>query len=180
MQSDVPNSAKAAATAVPESTKQGIVVWLVENRVRLFKFASVGASGVIVNLLVFELCLFSLTYFQLSEELRFAIANSAGIIVSILTNFILNDIWTWSDREKGTVRDTFNRLAKYYVTASGVGLIQFAVSWLSLTLLWSYLELNVYNFDLGPRLAVCTGIGIAMFFNFAASHLWTFRDTNRG
>ena len=179
MQSDLPNSAEAASTPVAQYNKSGIGVWLRENRTRLYKFASVGASGVIVNLLVFELCLFVLKYSTLSEDPRLAIANCAGIVVSILTNFILNDIWTWSDRDKGTIRDTFNRLAKYYVTASGVGLIQFAVFWLSLALLWSHLELHVFNVDLGPRLAVCTGIGIAMFFNFAASHLWTFRDTNR-
>ncbi len=179
MQSDLPNSAEAARTPIPESIKPGIVIWLRENRVRLYKFASVGASGVLVNLLVFELVLLLLTNVTLSEKLQFAIANSVGIVVSIFTNFILNDLWTWSDRDKGTLRDTFNRLAKYYVAASAVGLIQFTVSWLSFTLLWSHLELRIYSLDLSPRIAVFTGIGIAMFFNFAASHLWTFRDINR-
>lgn len=179
MPSDLPNSAKAAHTSVSHSQKSGIGVWLRENRVRLYKFASVGASGVIVNLLVFELCLSLLKYFTLSEDLRFATANSIGIVISILTNFILNDLWTWSDRNKGTLRDTFNRLAKYYVAASAVGLIQLTVSWLSFTLLWSHIELYVHNLDLSPRIAVFTGIGVAMFFNFAASHLWTFRDINR-
>lgn len=176
MQSDSPNSAKVVLTPASHSTKPGIVSWLSENRIRLFKFASVGASGVVVNLLVFELCLYMLQYTAFSDDLKFAIANSIGIIVSILTNFILNDLWTWSDRSKGTLRNTFARLAKYYVAASAVGLIQLSVSWLSFTLLWSQFEIRLYDLDLSPRIAVFTGIGVAMFFNFAASHLWTFRD----
>lgn len=176
MQSNPSNSTEAVLRTPPESTRTGILGWLRTNRTRLLKFASVGASGVLVNLLVFELCFRLLLPSALSGDPRFTTANAAGLLISIFTNFILNDLWTWGDRQKGTRRDTLIRLGKYYVTASAAGLAQLAVAWLSFRLLWSHIELIAFEINLSPSISVITGIGVAMFLNFAASHLWAFRD----
>ena len=69
--------------------------------VRLFRFGVVGFSGVFVNLAVSE-ALFRWALLELQPETwRLAVANALGVVVSIFTNFILNDRWTWGDRSKG-------------------------------------------------------------------------------
>ena len=58
---------------------------------RFLRFAAVGASGVVVNLGALAL----LTTAGLTPTLASALA----IQVSILTNFFLNDFWTFRDHE---------------------------------------------------------------------------------
>jgi dolichol-phosphate mannosyltransferase len=144
---------------------------------RLVKFGLVGVSGVAVNLVVFEL-LFRLAHLQ------FSLANAVGIVVSIFTNFLLNDNWTWGDRIKGTRRDWVRRLTKYYVSASAAAGVQLLVASGAMTFVFNDLSLVLpesfgiaeTSVDLGPTLAVLTGIVFGMAINFVASHLWAFRD----
>lgn len=153
--------------------------WLRDNRVRLCKFAGVGLSGVVVNLAVFSLAFHVVLTAVISGDLRFILANAAGFVVSVFTNFLLNDWWTWGDRTKGSLRHWWHRLAKYYVTASSAGGVQILTAWLSLTLLWAPLAPAFQGYELAPKLAVLTGIGFGMAINFAASHLWAFRNVSR-
>ncbi|MFU8804848.1 MAG: GtrA family protein, partial [Bradymonadaceae bacterium] len=93
--------------------------WFAENRQRLLKFAGVGITGVVVNLMIFELCFgFLLTGF-FGGTVLFNVSNGLAILVSIFTNFLLNDLWTWGDRVKGVrKRDWLKRITKYYLSAS--------------------------------------------------------------
>ena len=150
--------------------------WLRDNQGRLLKFASVGVSGVVVNLAVFTLAFHFLLTPLSGGDLRFVAANAAGFVVSVFSNFLLNDWWTWGDRTKGRLRDWWHRLGKYYVTASGAGAVQILTAWLSLTLLWAPMEPVLLEYELAPMLGVLTGIGCGMAINFTASHLWAFRD----
>ena len=150
--------------------------WLRSNRTRLLKFAGVGLSGTGVNLAISMLAFHIALVPFLSGDLRFVAANAAGFVVSVFTNFILNDWWTWGDRRKGRIRHWFSRLGKYYVTASGAGAIQLLTAWLSLTLIWVPLSPTLAGFKLAPALSVLTGIGCGMVINFTVSHLWAFRD----
>ena len=150
--------------------------WLRANRGRLLKFASVGLSGVVVNLAIFLLAFHVVFAPLLSGDLQFIVANGTGFVVSVFTNFLLNDWWTWGDRTKGRLRDWWHRLGKYYVTASGAGAVQILTAWLSLTLLWAPMEPVLLEYELAPMLGVLTGIGCGMAINFTASHLWAFRD----
>ena len=144
---------------------------------RLIKFGLVGVTGVVVNLAVFEV-LFRLAHLQ------FSLANAIGIVVSIFTNFLLNDSWTWGDRIKGTRRDWAGRLTKYYVSASAAAGVQLLVASGAMTFVFEGLPLTlpeslgspVGGVDVGPTLAVLTGIAFGMAINFLASHLWAFRD----
>ncbi|MBM3303849.1 MAG: GtrA family protein [Candidatus Aenigmarchaeota archaeon] len=61
---------------------------------RIFKFAIVGASGVVVNLAI----LWLLTELA---GLFYLLSAVASIEVSIVTNFLLNEHWTFSDRRSG-------------------------------------------------------------------------------
>lgn len=159
-----------------------------ENVVRFIKFGLVGGLGVVVNWLFFEIGYY--VFASLAGRAPVLIGYGLGLVVSIFTNFVLNDIWTWADREKGGIRHWFHRLGKYYVAASVAGAVQFGVSWASLEILWSKLDVmfpgwqmpvvwsgvEIPAFDLGPRLGLLTGIACGMVINFLASHLWAFQD----
>ncbi|RAL24727.1 hypothetical protein DL240_00520 [Lujinxingia litoralis] len=146
-----------------------------EHGARLLMFGVVGLSGVGVNLAVFKLFYLGLVPGGLGEDARFLLANLAGIIVSIFTNFLLNDRFTWGDRQKGSRRDWWRRLIRYYLAASGAGAVQMVTAWASLPL-WVMLNLNPGGYKLAPTLGVLTGIACGMALNFVASHFWAFRD----
>jgi putative flippase GtrA len=131
---------------------------------RLLQFGAVGASGVLVNMAGVWLGLRLFEPFP--ADARDALSSALGIAISILTNFLLNDLWTWGDREKGSRRrDWLKRLASYYVVSAAAGLLQFGTA-MGLRLA---LELNLY-------LAQAVGIGLGTVVNYVVNNLWTFRD----
>lgn len=156
------------------------LLWIRQNQRRLFRFAAVGVSGTAVNVLIANLALlFFLTPFLRGSPL-FITANFLGFIVSVFTNFMLNDRWTWGDREKGGISQWFQRLGRYYLSAAGAGAVQLVTAWMSLEWLWRPLELKVMNFELASSLSIMTGIGFGMVINFVVCHLWAFRDVSHG
>ncbi len=157
---------------------RNLVHWLRTHHIRLLKFAVVGFSGVFVNLAVFNLTYYAGLDGLLSGDPRFVLANAAGFVTSVFTNFLLNDFWTWGDRRKGDLRHWFKRLVKFYITASGAGTVQLLTAWISLTIVWVPLDPTPLGYKLAPSLGVLTGIGCGMVINFTASHLWAFRDAS--
>ena len=144
-----------------------------EGVVRFLKFAVVGTSGLVVNVIIFETA--RATIFSMLEiDARIIASNAVGIVVSIFTNFMLNDRWTWGDREKTSFG---RRLIRYYAAASISAAIQIGVTWGSFVLLWQYLPTVVLEHDVGPTLGLLTGIACGMFVNFLASHFWAFEDS---
>jgi dolichol-phosphate mannosyltransferase len=73
------------------------------------KFAAVGASGVIVNLGI----MWILLYYGVIKE----ISSLAGIEASIISNFILNDRFTFQGREERKY-SFFTRLLFYHISSS--------------------------------------------------------------
>src|SRR5690554_4740976 len=113
----------SAAPIVSERAILGIGFLTVARVKRLIKFGLVGVSGVFVNLVVFEL-LFRLASFP------FSLANAGGIALSVFTNFLLNDAWTWGDRKKGARRrDWLRRVSKYYISAAAAAGVQLTIAW---------------------------------------------------
>ena len=93
---------------------------------RFIKFCLVGASGVPVNLLCTWLG-HRVLFASLDEGARKATAYLLGILISILTNFLLNDLWTWKDRQ--AARSHFlGRLLRFYLVCSAASLIQWGVA----------------------------------------------------
>lgn len=124
-----------------------------------------GASGVPVNL-VFTWIGHTWLFAGLSAEARSAGAFTLGIAVSIFTNFIFNDLWTWGDRDKQR-RGFWGRLGRFYLACSLASAVQFGVAMV--------LNLGV---QLHYLLAQLTGIAVATVLNYAANNLWTF-NTNK-
>lgn len=156
---------------------------------RLVKFGVVGASGVVVNLAVFEVA-YRFVLSATAVGTRVTLANAAGLVISIFTNFVLNDKWTWGDRAKGELRHWLGRMFKYYVSASVAGGVQLVVTWLAFKHVFGDLALEVPIpegvsgvvptvggvYDVSPTIAVLTGIACGMVLNFLAGHLWAFRN----
>lgn len=133
------------------------------DRRRFLRFCVVGATGVAVNLGVFTLARAALRG-SVAGPLRFALSNLAGFSVSVLTNFALNDNWTWGDRRGAGASGMLGRLGKYYLVCSIAGVVQLGAAW----------TCHVAG-GMEEHLSVLVGIGLATAINFAANHLWTFR-----
>jgi len=124
---------------------------------RFIKFCMVGGSGVLVNMGA---------YWMLTRpaSIRDIYAEPIAIELSILSNFILNDLWTFSDRRTGGFKSILFRTLKFNLVCGAGAAINFAVFYL--------LTRQVDLFDM---LAVLCGIIAAMLFNFILNKWWTWQ-----
>ena len=134
---------------------------------RFLRFAAVGGSGVIVNE-VFVWVGLSLFSTLPSETLRDSLAVALGIVVSIITNFVLNDFWTWGDRPKLGVAHWFRRMGQYFLIATFAGVVQWAVTF----------SLHTWVFNWHLLITNCFGIAAAIVINYQLNNRWTFRESS--
>ena len=137
---------------------------------RFLKFCLVGASGVPVNLLLVWVG-FNYIFVATSGRLQVTLASALGFLVSVFTNFLLNDIWTWADRPKGS-SGFWGRAARFYLVCSAGGLLQVGasnlVTWLG--------GASAHMALLGQ---LC-GIALATVINYMVNNFWTFRKKDSG
>ena len=149
--------------------------------VRFIKFGIVGGSGVFVNLGIYALLT---RIFGLGDDLagRF-VSYALSVEISIVTNFILNDIWTFSDRGRE------NGLPVRFVRFHVVSFIGAVVNWGIFAVLNWLLEngdmvllgdvtLLGRGFNVDDLVAGCLGIIGAMMWNFFANLMWTWKETS--
>lgn len=132
----------------------------VSQHVRFVKFCLVGGSGIVVNMAVF-----SGTHAlarHLDATLRFNVAQLAGFLVSCLSNFLLNDFWTWGDRKKTNAR-TLPRVGTYYLVALAAYAVQAVTG-----------NLLVVKIGMSPWPANLTGILLGTVLNFLINNRVTF------
>ena len=133
----------------------------------MLQFLCVGASGVVVNM---GLAWFGYNHVfeDLSLEQRENFSVALGIVTSIFTNFLLNDTWTWGDRQKGRRFAWFKRLAKYYLAAALGGFLQWGIFRGTVSFVGSehYLWANLF------------GIGAGTISNYILMHFWSFRSVD--
>jgi len=156
----------AASTHGPDDTRSRLaLLWDRQppERQRFLRFAVVGASGVIINFAFLTLGLWAFSSFGDSCE---AAASGLGIIASVFTNFLLNDVWTWGDRKKGTrKRDVAWRFSTYAVGAGIAAALQFGIA----ALFRSIFGAHVY-------LAQGAGIAVGTVVNYLISNHVVFKD----
>lgn len=117
------------------------------------KFAFVGGSGVLVNMGL----LFLLTrYFAI----RLEIASPIAIELSILSNFTLNNLWTF--RSRATHVPFWGRIFRYHLVTGLAGLVNYGV-----------LLLLVNRFGLHDLLSNLIGILIGTVITYSLNSLWT-------
>ena len=149
--------------------------------VRFIKFGIVGGSGVFVNLGIYALLT---RIFGLGDELtgRF-VSYALSVEISIITNFILNDIWTFSDRGRA------NRLSVRFVRFHVVSFLGALINWGVFAVLNWLLEngdivfvgdvaLFGRSWNVDDLVAGCLGIIAAMMWNFFANLLWTWKEAS--
>ncbi|MGC9058506.1 MAG: glycosyltransferase [Candidatus Nanoarchaeia archaeon] len=120
---------------------------------RMGKFLIVGASGIAVN----EGLLWLLTEFV---GLFYLVSSIIAIETSILSNFILNDVWTFRDCRKGNF---IKRLIKFNVARIATLAINFGMLFLLTTLGMHYLLSNLF------------GIALATIAGYLASVWWVWK-----
>ena len=116
------------------------------NSSELVQFLSVGASGILVNLLVLSL----LVFLGMGNQWAVAIA----IAVSVCTNFLLNRRFTFSHSREVPI---FSQFIKYVASVSVGVLVNYGVVLVCL---------NIYP-DMRVQFAALIGIAVAMVFNFS-------------
>ena len=136
--------------------------WYVPSAGRFWKFAMVGASGMLVNLLIY-------TYLAEIYNAALVIAWMFGVGISILSNFLLNNAFTWRDVRHSSRIHFFQRGAiAYPVAVVGIG-ANFAV----------YYPLTKYVTEAFPYhlifnvLGIIAGTGV----NFILSSRFVFRQS---
>ena len=126
-----------------------------EKLEEFLKFAVVGGSGVIINMGGF----FLLTRYA---GLKLEIASPIAIEVSILSNFFLNNMWTF--RKRNTKVSFFNRLFRYHLVTGLAGLVNYGI-----------LVLLARVFGINDLFANFIGITVGWVINFSLNSLWTWR-----
>lgn len=128
-----------------------------ENAMYVLQFLAVGASGVVVNLSILTLLLF------LGMPERTCIAG--GILVSVITNFLLNRRFTFSYARKRNIWYQFMG----FIGASAIGMVvNYAVA--------VYLNAHVLPDRPGSLyLAALAGIASGLLFNFIGNRYVVFR-----
>jgi len=124
---------------------------------RLLKFIGVGLSGIAVN----QVVLWLLTEFA---GLPYYISSIFAIEASIISNFILNDRFTFADRRTGKTGSFILRLLKFNMTCAAGAAIQ-----------WGLLVLFTSVFDFYYLVSNLIGILVAFIWNYILSLVWTWR-----
>ena len=124
---------------------------------RFIKFMAVGLSGVGVNMGI----LWLLTE---KADLYYLLSAAVGIEISIISNFLLNNRFTFRDRNLPGTKSFFARLVRFNaVSLTALGI--------NLGVLWMLTEL----FGLYYIVSNLFGIGCAFLWNFFANNWWTWR-----
>ena len=124
-----------------------------DNWVQLLQFGLVGASGYVVNLIVFA----ALTHFF---DLHHIVAAIGAFVVAVTNNFWWNRHWTF-DARHGHAGFQAARFFTVSVLALGVNLVA--------------LELLVRG-GMAELPSQALAVAIAMPFNFIGNKIWTFDE----
>ncbi|HWI74585.1 MAG TPA: GtrA family protein [Baekduia sp.] len=125
-----------------------------DNWWQLARFTAVGASGYVVNLVTFALCVHAI-------DLDFRIAAVVAFLVAVTNNFWWNRHWTFEAHTGHAGHQAARFLA--------VSVAAFAVNFV-------LLEILVSVADLKEVIAQAIAVAAATPCNFLGNKLWTFNE----
>ena len=129
------------------------------------RFYTVTASGLLINYLLSFMLADNIAYSVKSLSNQWYLqATLIGIIISITSNFFLNKIWTFEDRDLSVVKTL-----KQYGSFAGISAVGAAIQLLLLYLL-------VVEYGLQYRISLILAVAIASMSNFLLNKKWTFRE----
>ena len=124
------------------------------NWFQLVRFAAVGASGYVVNLATYTLCLHVV-------GLHYLAAGSVAFVVAVTNNFVWNRHWTF--RARGGHAGF--QAARFFTVSVAAFLFSLGM-----------LEVLVGGLGVDKVLAQAIAIVTATPLNFVGNKLWSFRD----
>jgi dolichol-phosphate mannosyltransferase len=122
---------------------------------RFVMFMSVGASGSAMNFVLFWLLASRL-------GMQYLVASTLAFEISMLSNYMLNNNWTFKDRRSG--RFSMRGLASYQAVSLGALGINLVV-----------LQFTLGHLGIHPQIANLLAIGVGSFWNFVMNMAWTWR-----
>jgi len=122
------------------------------------RFFTVGASGLLINFIV------SFLLANVVSNVWYLQATLVGIIVSITTNFLLNKVWTFEDRDF-SIRHFFGQYVSFLVLCSIGAVIQ-------LSLVFVFVQYSNIQYGISLVMAVC----VASLGNFLLNKKFTFGE----
>jgi dolichol-phosphate mannosyltransferase len=125
-----------------------------DNWWQLARFTAVGASGYVVNLVTFALCVHGL-------DLDFRIAAVIAFLVAVTNNFWWNRHWTFQAR----AGHAGQQAARFLVVSAAAFGVNFAI-----------LEVLVTVADFKEVVAQAIAVAAATPCNFVGNKLWTFDE----
>jgi Predicted membrane protein len=129
------------------------------------RFYTVGASGLLINYLISFLLADNVANSVKSlSNTWYLQATLVGIIISTTSNFFLNKIWTFEDRDLSV-----GKTLKQYCSFAGISAVGATIQLLLLYLL-------VVDYGLQYRVSLIIAIAIASISNFLLNKKWTFQE----
>ena len=122
------------------------------------RFYTVGASGLLVNYLI------SLLFADAAMNFWYIHATIIGIMFSMSTNFLLNKIWTFGDRNF-EAKKTITQYGKFIGFSSLGAIIQLGMV---------YIMVDSYQF--AYPVALVLAVATAASSNFILNKKWTFKE----
>ncbi len=121
---------------------------------QLVQFGAVGASGFLVNLIVYSALL--------DADVRYRVAAGAAFCVAVGNNFTWNRLWTFRHRRDAS--HAAFQAARFFTVAVSAFLLSFVV-----------LLVLVEAFGVGKIVAQLVAVGLVMPLSFLGNKLWSFR-----
>ncbi len=134
---------------------------------RFSSFVIIGGIAAVVNLIVFYFAIYHIPYpAGINIIIPNAIASVLAAEISIMTNFALNDTFTFRHLP-GRNRSWWIRCARFQVTSIGGAVLTFII------------EFAIHaGLHLPAIFAQAAAIILVLFYNFAVHHLFTYRHVS--
>jgi dolichol-phosphate mannosyltransferase len=132
----------------------------IKSSANFLKFATVGGTGILVNLGVFSLAKMALFPLFGLSNLALLASSLLGDELSIINNFVLNNMWTFKNKAKKD--PVMKKLLKFHVVSLSSVLINNSILFALST-----------TFGVYDVLAKLIGILIAFTFNYYLNFKWT-------
>jgi putative flippase GtrA len=142
-----------------------------KERVRFLKFATVGAIGSVLDILIMNM----LTHLF---NLRLVYAGTISLICAIMSNFVLNRYWTYPDSRS---RPFLHQLSMFFlVNVMGI-LFRIPILHFVEPVMEGAFE-NIAHLShssaeiLAKNATLAFAIGVVMIWNFFINRYWTYND----
>ena len=142
-----------------------------KERTRFLKFATVGAIGSVLDILIMNL----LTQLL---QMRLVYAGTISLICAIVSNFLLNRYWTYPDSRS---RHFLHQLSMFFLVnlmgiAFRIPILQFVEPVMEAAFK-NMLHLSRASAEtLAKNATIAFAIGVVMIWNFFINRYWTYND----